>query len=111
MSDVFNQWPRLMASTYQRTDQLRLKHLRAGELFRFCHDVRTAPWTKRDGTPGETTLVYSAGSVYKRLSARRIVEVEAWHGKDGKTCQKIVGKASTLGAGLTQAAVSDRWWD
>ena len=89
------------AVAYHHTQQLRIKHLKVGEFFKLLHEVRTSPWTKRDGTPGETTQVFSNEVVYKLISRRRIQEVDRYS-------LKPVGKVMGLGAGHSQLAVTDQ---
>ena len=91
----------MTATPYHHTQQLRIKHLNIGELFKLCYEVRTSPWTKRDGTPGETTQVFSDQVIYKLISRRRIQQVDRF-------TLKPVGKVMGLGAGHSQLPVTDR---
>ena len=91
----------MTAAPYHHTQQLRIKHLNIGELFKLCYEVRTSPWTKRDGTPGETTQVFSDQVIYKLISRRRIQQVDRF-------TLKPVGKVMGLGAGHSQLPVTDR---
>ena len=90
----------MSAASYHHTQQLRIKHLNVGELFKLCSEVRTSPWTKKDGTPGETTQVFSDQLIYKLVSRRRIQQVDRWS-------LKPVGKVLGLGAGHSQLAVTN----
>ena len=89
------------AATYHHTEQLRIKHLNIGELFKLCYEVRTSPWTKRDGTPGETTQVFSDKVIYKLVSRRRIQQVDRYS-------LKPVGRVMGLGKGHSSLPVTDR---
>ena len=89
-----------MPAPYHHSQQLRLKHLKTGELFRFTYDIRTSPWTKRDGTPGETTIVFAKGQTYKKISPRRIQPADAWLSSVTlKIAHELTGKPCGLGKG------------
>ena len=86
--------------TYHHTQQLRIKHLKTGELFRFTNDVLTSPWIKRDGTPGETAIVFAKGQTYKKISPRKIQPVDAWlSAATLKISHKLTGRPCGLGKG------------
>lgn len=100
-----------MPQPCHHTQQLRLKHLKTGELFRFTYDIRTSPWTKRDGTPGETTIVFAKGQTYKKISPRKIQAIDAWLSTvTSKTHHMLIGRPSRLGKGQGELPVdtSDR---
>ena len=89
-----------MTQPYHHTQQLRIKHLSVGELFRFTYDIRTSPWTKRDGTPGETTVVFAKGQTYKKISPRKIQPADAWlSAATLKIAHKLTGRPCGLGKG------------
>ena len=101
----------IMASAYHRTQQLRLKHLEIGELFRFNHDVLTQPWTKFNGEPGEQTIVFSADQTYKKISARKIQAVDSWIvAATQQVKEKVTGKPCGLGKGDGDRAVHQSWF-
>ena len=91
-----------MPATYHHTQQLELRHLSKGDVFKFTYDILTPPWTKRDGTPGEQTIVYPASQQYQVVSSRRIQPVDAYHATQAspqRSVIKAIGKPSTLDAG------------
>ena len=95
-----------MTQPYHHTQQLRIKHLKTGELFRFTYDVRTSPWTKRDGTPGETTIVFPMGQTYKKISPRKIQPADAWlSAVTLKISHKLTGRPCGLGKGQGELPV------
>ena len=86
--------------TYHHSEQLRLKHLKPGDYFKFTYDIRTAPWTKRDGSPGETTLVFSKDQTYVKVSARKIQPCSTSVSLNSLKISHIAtGRASGLGKG------------
>ena len=95
-----------MTAKYHHTQQLRLKHLKNGELFRFVDDVRVPGFTNFHGEFIQGELLYPSNVSFKKLSSRRIQQADAWIGGEGvQICHKLVGKPSTLGAGHSQLAV------
>ena len=89
-----------MTQPYHHSQQLRIKHLKTGELFRILYDVRTSPWTKFDGTPGETTIVFAKGQTYKKISPRRIQPANAWlSAATLKIAHELTGRPCGLGKG------------
>jgi len=103
-----------MTASYHHTQQLRLKHLKNGELFRFVDDVRVPGFTNFHGEFIQGELLYPSNVSFKKLSSRRIQQVDAWIGGEGvQICHRLVGKPSTLGAGHSQLAVHTNvtsWW-
>ena len=93
-----------MPHPYHHSQQLRIKHLKTGELFRFTYDIRTSPWTKRDGTPGETTLVFSKDQTYLKISPRKIQPVDAWL-STVTIKHKLTGRPCGLGKGQGELPV------
>ena len=95
----------MATSTYRFPEQLRLKHLNVGDCFRFESDWLTPPWTKRDGTPGEQSLVYSKEQTYQLVSPRKIRPVKALVKASGVTFVTATGAAMGLGKGESQLGV------
>ena len=91
---------------YHHTEKLRIRHLNKGELFRFRYDVTTPAWTKRDGTPGERSVIYPQSQVYRRVSARKIEPVK--RGQYRRDVWERIGPQSTLRAGMLDLPVTDR---
>ena len=96
----------MKVTPYHHTQQLRLKHLKKGELFKFTFDIKTKPWTKRDGTPGEQSVIYPQDQIYRRVSARKIEPVRP--GQYRRDAWERIGPQSTLGAGMLDLPVTDR---
>ena len=95
-----------MPAAYHHTEQLRLRHLKVGEIFRFDWDVKTPPWTKFDGTPGEQSVVYSKEQTYQLVSPRKIQPVKGYWGSNLQRRVSPMGKPSTLGKGLAAMPVN-----
>ena len=95
----------MAASRYRFSAQLRLKHLEVGECFQFEFDVMTPPWTKRDGTPGEQTVVFSKAQEYQLVSPRKIRPVKTLMGAGQKRLVTFEGPAMGLGKGQSQLPV------
>ena len=93
-------------ATYHHTQQLRLRHLKVGQVFQFVEDIKTSPWFRMDGTPGEQNVVYSAGQDYVLKSPRRIQPVTRRWDSNGKQRIVLTGKVSTLGKGASTYAVT-----
>ena len=87
-------------------DQLRLKHLQVGECFQFQWDVLTPAWTKRDGTPGEQTVVFSREQQYQLVSPRKIQAVTTSVGSRNQRLVAAQGKPMGLGKGQGQLPVT-----
>ena len=96
----------MKVTPYHHTQELRLRHLNKGEIFKFRYDVKTPPWTKRDGTPGEQSVIYSQSQVYRRVSARKIEPVRP--GQYRRDRWERIGAVSTLGPGMLDLPVTDR---
>jgi len=98
-----------MTAKYHHTQQLRVKHLKNGELFRFVEDVRVPGFTNFHGEFVQGELIYSSKVSYKKISARRIQPVECWIRRlfsgDVNICHKTIGQPVTLKAGHSQLAV------
>jgi hypothetical protein len=93
-------------TAYHHTEQLRIRHLNKGELFRFAYSVTTPAWTKRDGTPGERSVIYDQQQVYRRVSARKVEPVRP--GQYRRDSWERIGPVSTLGAGMLDLPVTSR---
>lgn len=86
--------------TYHHSQTLRVKHLKVGDYFKFSYDVRTKPWTKFDGTPGETTLVFPKDQTYVKVSPRKIQPCTTSVSLNSlKISHTVTGRASGLGKG------------
>lgn len=94
-----------MTAKYHHTQQLRLKHLENGELFRFVDDVRVPGFTNFHGEFVQGELIYSSNVSYKKVSARRIQAVECWISGDVNIRHKFIDQPVTLKAGHSQLAV------
>ena len=94
-----------MTAKYHHTQQLRLKHLKNGELFRFTDDVRVPGFTNLHGEFVQGELLYPANVSYKKISTRRIQPIECWISGDVNICHKTIGQPVTLKAGQSQLAV------
>ena len=91
-------------TSYHHIQQLRLRHLKKGELFKFTYDIKTKPWTKRDGTPGEQSVVYPQDQIYRRVSPRKIEPVRL--GQSRRDVWERIGRQSTLGPGMLELPVT-----
>jgi hypothetical protein len=94
-----------MTAKYHHTQQLRLKHLKNGELFKFVNDVRVPGHTNFHGEYVQGALIFASNVAYKKVSARRIQPVECWISGDVNICHKTIGQPVTLKAGQSQLAV------
>ena len=92
-------------TTYRFPEQLRLKHLQVGECFQFEWDVMTPAWTKRDGTPGEQTVVFTKEQEYQLVSPRKIQAVTTSAGSRNQRLVAAQGKPMGLGKGQGQLPV------
>ena len=81
-------------------EMLRLKNLKAGDYFKFTYDIRTSPWTKSDGSPGETTLVFSRDQTYVKVSPRKIQPCRTAVSLNSlRISHQATGRVSGLGKG------------
>ena len=96
----------MATSRYRFPEQLRLKHLDIGTCFHFDYDVMTPPWTKRDGSPGEQTVVFSKAQEYQLVSPRKIRPVKTLMGAGQKRLVTFEGPAMGLGKGQGQLPVN-----
>ena len=95
-------------ASYHHTQQLRVKHLKTGELIKFTYDVLTPPWTKRDGTPGEQSVVFGADTIYRKVSPRKIQACKAYWGSNLQAKVSPLENPKTLGRGQTDLPVTDQ---